>query len=118
MIFDSAIYIDGPWSTPRSLEEAHDARHGRGGFAWIGLYKPTEEEFASVTGEFEAHLRVRLARCSLGTTLRRLQTLRLVMIAASRGVARGTPPAYGREHSPGSCLEPRALVRIARRESI
>jgi magnesium transporter len=55
MIVDSAIYVDGRRSAPRSLEGTHDACHDRGGFAWIGLYKPTEEEFASVTGEFELH---------------------------------------------------------------
>jgi hypothetical protein len=31
----------------------HEACHGRGGFAWIGLYKPTEERFSSDTVEFE-----------------------------------------------------------------
>jgi magnesium transporter len=55
MIVDSAIYVDGRRSASRSLEGTHDACHDRGGFAWIGLYKPTEEEFASVTGEFELH---------------------------------------------------------------
>ena len=55
MIVDSAIYVDGRRSAPRSLEGTHDACHDRGGFAWIGLYEPTEEEFASVTGEFELH---------------------------------------------------------------
>src|SRR5215210_2344907 len=56
MIVDSAIYVDGRRSASRSLEGTHDACHDRGGFAWIGLYEPTEEEFASVTGEFELHL--------------------------------------------------------------
>src|SRR5215207_3128634 len=55
MIVDSAICVDGRRSAPRSLEGTHDACHDRGGFAWIGLYEPTEEEFASVTGEFELH---------------------------------------------------------------
>ena len=55
MIVDNAIYVDGRRSAPRSLEGIHDARQNRGGFAWIGLCEPTEEEFASVTGEFELH---------------------------------------------------------------
>ena len=53
MIVDSAIYIDGQRAAePRSLQET--ARE-RGGIAWIGLYKPTEEEFESVAEEFELH---------------------------------------------------------------
>lgn len=55
MIVDSAVYVDGRQSVSRSLEGTHDACHNRGGFAWIGLYEPTEEEFASVTSEFELH---------------------------------------------------------------
>jgi magnesium transporter len=53
MIVHSAIYIDGQRAAePRSLQET--ARE-RGGIAWIGLYKPTEEEFESVAEEFELH---------------------------------------------------------------
>jgi magnesium transporter len=51
MIVDSAIYVDGHRSAPCSLEETRE----RGGFAWIGLYKPTPEEFDSVAGEFGLH---------------------------------------------------------------
>jgi magnesium transporter len=52
MIVESAIYVDGHRSAPCSLEESHEACRERGGFAWIGLYEPTPEEFDSVAGEF------------------------------------------------------------------
>jgi magnesium transporter len=55
MIVDSAIYVDGHRSAPRSLEELREASREEGGFAWVGLYEPTEEEFDSVAGEFGLH---------------------------------------------------------------
>ncbi len=56
MIVDSAIYVDGRREkAPASLEEAYEACREKGGFAWIGLYEPTEEEFSSVAGEFDLH---------------------------------------------------------------
>ena len=56
MIVDSAIYVDGRRSeSPDSLEQAHEACRKRDGFAWIGLYEPSEEEFDSVAGEFDLH---------------------------------------------------------------
>jgi magnesium transporter len=56
MIVDNAIYVEGRRSeTPRSLEETYEACRKSKGFAWIGLYEPTEEEFESVAGEFDLH---------------------------------------------------------------
>jgi len=55
VIVDSATYMDGRRSAPRSLEGAHNARHDRSGFAWTGLFEPAEEDFVSVTSEFELH---------------------------------------------------------------
>ena len=55
MIVDSAIYVDGRRSAPYPLEEIHEACRAKGGFAWIGLYEPTEEEFDAVAGEFGLH---------------------------------------------------------------
>jgi magnesium transporter len=54
MIVDSAIYVDGRRSPSRSLDEVHET-YRDGGFAWIGLYEPTREEFDSVAGEFKLH---------------------------------------------------------------
>jgi magnesium transporter len=56
VIVDSAIYVDGKRAVePGSLEEIYDACRSREGIAWIGLYKPTAEEFESVAEEFELH---------------------------------------------------------------
>jgi magnesium transporter len=55
MIVDSAIYVDGRRDGPYPLEKIHEACREKGGFAWIGLYEPTEEEFDSVAGEFGLH---------------------------------------------------------------
>ena len=53
---DNAIYVDGHRaSEPRSLRETYEALREERGVAWIGLYRPTEEEFASVAEEFELH---------------------------------------------------------------
>jgi magnesium transporter len=56
MIVDNAIYVDGyRASEPRSLRETYEALRKERGVAWIGLYRPTAEEFASVAEEFELH---------------------------------------------------------------
>ncbi len=56
MIVDNAIYVDGHRAAePDSLHETYEACRKQHGVAWIGLYKPTEEEFSSVTEEFELH---------------------------------------------------------------
>jgi magnesium transporter len=56
MIVDNAIYVDGRRAAePRSLQETYEACRERRGVAWIGLYRPTEEEFESVAGEFNLH---------------------------------------------------------------
>src|ERR671916_3198839 len=56
MIVDNAIYVDGRRAEePGSLEETYEAVDQRRGIAWIGLYKPTVEEFSSVAGEFDLH---------------------------------------------------------------
>ncbi len=56
VIVNNAIYVDGRRTAePRSLQETYEACRERRGVAWIGLYRPTEEEFASVAGEFGLH---------------------------------------------------------------
>jgi magnesium transporter len=56
VIVDNAIYVDGRRTAePRSLRETCEVRRERGGVAWIGIYKPTEEEFESVAEEFGLH---------------------------------------------------------------
>lgn len=56
MIVSNAVYIDGRKSAePESLRETYEQIRSRDGLAWIGLYKPTEEEFTSVAEEFGLH---------------------------------------------------------------
>ena len=55
MIVDSAIYVDGHRDASRPLEEIQDTCRETGGFAWIRLYEPTREEFASVADKFGMH---------------------------------------------------------------
>src|ERR671916_3083800 len=56
MIVDSAIYVDGKRTAePPSLRETYEACRQRRGLAWIGLYRPTEDEFSSVAKEFGLH---------------------------------------------------------------
>ena len=56
MIVNNAVYLDGHKSVePKSLKETYELVRDQEGLAWIGLYKPTEEEFASVAEEFGLH---------------------------------------------------------------
>ena len=56
MIVDCAIYEDGVRRDGKvQLAHAYDERRQPGKFVWIGLYEPTEEEFASLRREFGLH---------------------------------------------------------------
>ena len=56
VIVDNAIYVDGRRTVePDSLQETYEAVRERRGVAWIGLYRPTQEEFSSVAEEFGLH---------------------------------------------------------------
>ena len=53
---DNAVYVDGRRAVePESLRETYEVVREQHGLAWIGLYRPTEEEFASVAEEFGLH---------------------------------------------------------------
>jgi magnesium transporter len=58
MIVDRAIYRDG-LRTAGPLELGHmgDAFRAGGGLAWVGLYRPSRQEFAAVAAEFGLHER-------------------------------------------------------------
>ncbi|MGO4535790.1 magnesium/cobalt transporter CorA [Leifsonia sp. 2MCAF36] len=53
MIVDNAVYVDGHRTEPPSLEETSETVRDRGGFAWIGLYRPTADELQAVAQEFD-----------------------------------------------------------------
>src|SRR5881392_1622999 len=56
MIVDCAYYLDGRRSDvgPMSLQEAA-ARSGEGGFVWLGLFEPDEQELTEVRHIFGLH---------------------------------------------------------------
>jgi|Tabmets5t2r1_1033131.scaffolds.fasta_scaffold00695_4 magnesium transporter len=56
-LVDSAIYSDGHRvASPRSLADTYqELRKRPGSIAWIGLYRPTEQEISSLAGEFGLH---------------------------------------------------------------
>ena len=57
MIVDNVVYdVDGRLvAEPQSLRQTYEELRREHGVAWIGLYRPTEEEFASVAEEFGLH---------------------------------------------------------------
>ena len=55
-IIDNAIYREGVRvQTPHTLDETYELTAAEGAMAWIGLYRPTDAELASVADEFELH---------------------------------------------------------------
>ena len=55
-LIDNAIYVGGQRvETPRNLDETYTLQEAHTGFAWIGLYRPTAGELASVAAEFDLH---------------------------------------------------------------
>ncbi|SDE08245.1 magnesium and cobalt transport protein CorA [Glycomyces harbinensis] len=55
-IVDSAIYRKGVRESQHvTLDLTFEDLHEHGGFAWIGLYRPTAAELAAVAEEFELH---------------------------------------------------------------
>jgi magnesium transporter len=56
MIVDCAVYEDGCRRDGQlDLDQAFRAAQAENAFVWIGLYEPSEEEFAAVAREFELH---------------------------------------------------------------
>ena len=56
MIVDRAIYRDGKrFDAPDTLGELNAACRAGAGIAWIGLYRPSAEEFAMIAREFDLH---------------------------------------------------------------
>ncbi len=55
-IIDNAVYVDGVRSAePQNLEQTFETLTLHGGMAWIGLYRPTQQEMAAVASEFGLH---------------------------------------------------------------
>ncbi|NIH57798.1 magnesium and cobalt transport protein CorA [Brooklawnia cerclae] len=55
-LIDNAVYVQGfRTADPADLAETYRVMRGRGGMAWIGLYRPTDEEVRSIAEEFSLH---------------------------------------------------------------
>ena len=49
-IVDCAVYVDGRREPPVDPGEALAAAREHGGFVWLGLFEPTEEELGRIAG--------------------------------------------------------------------
>ncbi|MFW6188127.1 MAG: magnesium and cobalt transport protein CorA [Actinomycetota bacterium] len=55
-LVDNVVYVAGRRaSRPADLDETYAVMRGRGGMAWIGLYRPRPAEVQSVAAEFGLH---------------------------------------------------------------
>lgn len=55
-VIDNAVYRDGlRVASPATLEESFEEREQHGGFSWIGLYRPTDDELDAIAAEFSLH---------------------------------------------------------------
>jgi magnesium transporter len=56
MIVDYALYKDGHrFAEPSNLPELITKAKNEGGFVWVGLAEPTQEEFDKIVGDFRFH---------------------------------------------------------------
>jgi magnesium transporter len=102
MIVDSAVYVDGKRVVVSdSLEGVYETYREKDGFAWIGLYEPTRDEFDSVAGEFGLHpLAVRDAlRAHQRPKVERYGETLFVVIKAARYVEEKEVVEFGEVHA-------------------
>ena len=55
VVVDCAVYVDGRRQAPVPPEDALGTAVAQGGFVWLGLYEPTEEELTSISGRYGLH---------------------------------------------------------------
>jgi magnesium transporter len=55
VVVDCAVYVDGARQAPVSPEDALDMAVREGGFVWLGLYEPTEEELTAISARYGLH---------------------------------------------------------------
>ena len=102
MIVDSAVYVDGKRVVVSdSLEGIYETYREKDGFAWIGLYDPTRDEFDSVAGEFGLHpMAVRDAlRAHQRPKVERYGETLFVVIKAARYVEEKEVVEFGEVHA-------------------
>jgi magnesium transporter len=55
VVVDCAVYVDGRRQAPIAPEEALRAAVTSGGFVWLGLYEPTEDELTAISERYGLH---------------------------------------------------------------
>jgi magnesium transporter len=54
-VIDCAVYVDGVRQEPVPPKDALRVATERGGFVWLGLYTPSEEELTEIAGQYGLH---------------------------------------------------------------
>ncbi|RBY95105.1 magnesium and cobalt transport protein CorA [Blastococcus sp. TF02-8] len=54
-VVDCAVYVDGRRQEAVAPEDALRMAEERGGFVWLGLYAPTEEELGAIAERYDLH---------------------------------------------------------------
>ena len=55
VVVDCAVYVDGVRQEPVVPEDALVHARARGGFVWLGMYEPTEEELSAISAQYGLH---------------------------------------------------------------
>src|SRR3954465_1293114 len=54
-VVDCAIYVDGVRQEPVPPGEALRVATERGGYVWLGLFEPSEDELTAIAGQYDLH---------------------------------------------------------------
>src|SRR3954464_4412327 len=54
-VVDCAVYVDGVRQEPVPPGEALRVATGRGGYVWLGLFEPSEDELTAIAGQYDLH---------------------------------------------------------------
>ena len=54
-VVDCAVYVDGHRQAPVEPDEALRVAEASGGYVWLGLHEPTEEEFGALAQRYDLH---------------------------------------------------------------
>ncbi|HYH92479.1 MAG TPA: CorA family divalent cation transporter, partial [Candidatus Saccharimonadales bacterium] len=55
VVVDCAVYVDGRRQDPVAPEDALEVAVTKGGFVWLGLYEPTEDELTAISARYGLH---------------------------------------------------------------
>jgi magnesium transporter len=55
VVVDCAVYVDGRRQAPVAPADALETAVAQGGFVWLGLYEPTEDELTTISERYGLH---------------------------------------------------------------